>query len=65
MFLLYIFVTIKNKWGKGFVLPLSNLWPITKVKYHDMEMKLGNLEIVNVDNNVFVANMISQNGDKL
>jgi O-acetyl-ADP-ribose deacetylase (regulator of RNase III) len=52
----------KNKWGKGFILPLSKLWPITKLKYHNMKMNLGNVEIIKVHDRTYVANMISQDG---
>lgn len=51
-----------NKWGRGFVLSLSNKWPITKEKYHLMNKKLGETDFIKINNNLIVCNMIAQNG---
>jgi len=54
-------------WGSGFVVPLSKKFPLAEKSYrewHDnpSNFELGQFEIVNVDvdNHVFVANMIAQ-----
>ena len=50
-------------WGRGFVMALSKKWPETKSAYKEIEMlKLGAIQIINVENNTFVINMIAQNG---
>ena len=51
----------KNKWGAGFVMALSKKWVEPETYYRTMiEYKLGDMEIVPVEANVFVANMIAQ-----
>ncbi len=57
-------------WGRGFVLALSKRWKIPESEYRQWhnghsiwtkdEFKLGNVQIVQVEHNVWVANMISQ-----
>lgn len=48
-------------WGAGFVLALSKKWVEPEAHYRSMvEYRLGDVEIVSVDNNIYVANMIAQ-----
>jgi O-acetyl-ADP-ribose deacetylase (regulator of RNase III) len=62
----------RGGWGKGFVLALSNRWTEPEKVYRDYFRKLGRdgqrtlglSIIVPVGNNVFVANMIAQDGYK-
>ena len=60
-------------WGRGFVLSLSKRWPITKEAYikwkggenrfeGDKAFSLGNVQIIQVQNSVYVANMAAQHG---
>lgn len=53
-------------WGKGFVLALSEKYPVTKQVYHKMmkennNSELGDIQIIHVDD-LYVVNMIAQNG---
>jgi len=63
----------KGYWGKGFVLAITKKWPQAEVEYrrwesqrHDDDshssFKLGEIQSVKVDTNVFVTNMIAQHG---
>jgi O-acetyl-ADP-ribose deacetylase (regulator of RNase III) len=52
----------KRKWGAGFVLALSNRWPSTKTAYLDSNMELGSCSIIKVEPDIFVINIIAQNG---
>lgn len=63
-------------WGKGFVLSLSSKWPRTKEEYkkwfknknldddygNNSDFELGNIQIIDVDNDISVVNMIAQHG---
>jgi hypothetical protein len=52
-------------WGSGFVIPLGNYFPKAKNEYLNMDEKhicLGNTQIIDVSNNIFIANMIAQEG---
>ena len=52
-----------NLFGAGFVLALSNKWPITKKSFHEIkpeDRKLGNVQFVSVAPDILVANMIAQ-----
>ncbi len=58
-----------GRWGKGFVLALSDRWPATQARYtawHRGEeasadpFKLGAVQFVEVDRRLWVANMIGQ-----
>jgi len=61
-----------NAWGSGFVLALSAKWPKTKECYHKLfdfkkedypyTTKLGTVDMVKVEEDIFVANMIAQEG---
>ena len=57
-----------GRWGKGFVLEISKKWDTPKLNYLDWyrnksknDFCLGNIQIVKVENDVFIANMIAQN----
>jgi O-acetyl-ADP-ribose deacetylase (regulator of RNase III) len=59
----------ENKWGKGFVLAISKKWIDVKLDYHEWakteSFQLGNIKLVKIDGvepDIFVANMIAQNG---
>lgn len=52
-------------WGKGFVLPLAKKWPKTKAVYleafkSDPTPQLGDIQMINVEDNTWVVNMIGQ-----
>lgn len=58
-------------WGKGFVLALSKKWSQPEQKYRQwfkeydycgIPFKLGNVQFVNVENDIVVCNMIAQQG---
>jgi len=52
-----------NRWGKGFVLALSNRWPALKDLYHrvDFSKELGtNQPLIQVTSDISVCNMIAQ-----
>ena len=50
-------------WGAGFVLALSKKWPEPEKDYRAMsEYVLGNMELVEVEPDIWVANMIAQHG---
>jgi len=52
-------------WGAGFVLALSARWSEPEDSYRVMskdERKLGNVSIVEVEDDILVANMIGQRG---
>lgn len=52
-------------WGAGFVLALSARWSEPEDSYRVMskdERKLGNVQIVPVEDDILVANMIGQSG---
>ncbi len=57
----------ENKWGLGFVLALSKRWKQPENVYRAMskeERILGNISLVNVENDIWVVNMIGQDGVK-
>jgi len=58
-----------GKWGSGFVVPLSKKFPKSEREYrswhkcdilYNKEFKLGNMILVKVTDNIYVANMIAQ-----
>jgi len=54
-------------WGAGFVLAVSRRWPKTEAEYRNWwstkkGFALGNVQFVEVEPGVFVANMIAQRG---
>lgn len=54
-------------WGAGFVLALSRRWPQPEEAYYAMEQeedgyRLGKIQIVKVEENLWVVNMIGQHG---
>jgi len=56
-------------WGAGFVIALSNKWPITRseyIRWHKNKngFELGSVQFVKVESDIVVANMIGQNGIK-
>ena len=56
-------------WGKGFVLAISNKWSAPEKKYREWykeknKFALGETQIVQVEENIFIANMIGQSGIK-
>ena len=56
-----------GKWGKGFVLAVSLHWPKVRTTYLSMfddkqTPALGTVQIVTASKNIFVANMIAQEG---
>ncbi len=64
-------VNNKGKWGKGFVLSLSNKYPAAKEYYLNSFKgnnipELGRVDFVKVDaqEHIFIANMYAQNGIK-
>ncbi len=53
-------------WGKGFVLAISKKWKAPEKQYRAniKQMKLGDIQIVKVEDALYVVNMIAQNGYK-
>jgi O-acetyl-ADP-ribose deacetylase (regulator of RNase III) len=49
-------------WGAGFVLALSARWSEPREAYRDMDKTLGKVQIVEVEDDILVANMIGQHG---
>jgi O-acetyl-ADP-ribose deacetylase (regulator of RNase III) len=52
-------------WGAGFVLALSRRWPKAEEAYRNSqtaELVLGNVQFVQVEPDVIVANMVAQHG---
>jgi O-acetyl-ADP-ribose deacetylase (regulator of RNase III) len=53
-----------GKWGKGFVLAISKLWPEPQAEFLDLHsrqsLKLGAVQLVRVEKSVWVANMVAQ-----
>ena len=59
----------ENKWGAGFVLALSKKWKEPESAYRlwssrrlDLPFKLGEVQFVEVEDDIMVANMIGQHG---
>jgi hypothetical protein len=55
----------ERRWGLGFVLALSKRWKEPEEFYRSVpieELKLGNVQIVQVEPDIIVANMIGQHG---
>jgi len=52
-------------WGAGFVLALSNKWRYPEDRYHAMpNYQLGSAMVLEVEPDVYVANMIAQHGTR-
>ena len=58
-------------WGKGFVLALSKRWELPEQEYRKWHrnraknnFELGNIQLVQAQNYIYVANMIGQQGMK-
>lgn len=51
-----------GKWGKGFVLNVSKKWKEPEIIYKNSNFKLGDIQIIECENNIFIINMIAQNG---
>lgn len=52
-----------GKWGKGFVLAVSDRWPETRTKFLELgQWNLGDVQLLQVENDIVIANMIAQNG---
>jgi len=56
-------------WGKGFVLAISEKWNLPEKEYKEWykqratnDFKLGATQFVKVEENIYVANMIAQEG---
>jgi O-acetyl-ADP-ribose deacetylase (regulator of RNase III) len=51
----------ENRWGAGFVLALSKRWTYPEQFYRAMpEYPLGHVDILKVEDDIYVANMIAQ-----
>lgn len=57
-----------GKWGKGFVLSISDRWPHVRDQYIEHyrsdQIRLGDVQYVDADKDITVANMFAQNGIK-
>ena len=56
-----------NGFGSGFVVPLTNKWPITKELYHENKQyqQLGVNQYIDVEKNVVVCHMTAQDNSVL
>lgn len=53
----------ESKWGRGFVLAVSRKWPQPEAEYRRSQaLELGAVQFVQVDPEIYVANMIAQRG---
>lgn len=59
-------------WGKGFVLAISKRWPEPEKSYREWhrnraknDFSLGEIQIIQVEPYIYVANMIGQRGTKV
>lgn len=56
-------VNNEYKMGSGFVVPLNQKWPQTKTEYLEMPiLQLGHTQFIKTEDNIWVCNMIAQNG---
>ncbi|MDB5339055.1 MAG: Macro domain protein, partial [Planctomycetaceae bacterium] len=60
-----------GRWGKGFVLALSRRWPQPEEQYRawyagkvDAKFALGEVQFVQVEPYIWIANMVAQRGTK-
>lgn len=58
-----------GRWGKGFVMSLSKRWKDPEMQYRkwykcSTDFYLGNIQMVKVSDDIFIANMIAQKGLK-
>ena len=58
-------------WGKGFVLSISKRWELPEQEYRKWhrnrsknDFELGNIQLIQVQNYIYVVNMIGQQGMK-
>jgi O-acetyl-ADP-ribose deacetylase (regulator of RNase III) len=52
-----------GKWGKGFVLSISRRWKQPELEFKKASpMKLGDFQLIKVEENIYVANLIGQHG---
>lgn len=49
-------------WGAGFVLAVSKRWQLPEYMYRSRVFRLGEAQIVQVEPDLYVANMIAQRG---
>ena len=62
MFILHI-CNNKGRWGRGFVLAISNRWTRPELEYRKLKnYDLGVIQIVKVNDDISVVNMIAQDG---
>jgi O-acetyl-ADP-ribose deacetylase (regulator of RNase III) len=58
-------------WGKGFVLAISKRWQLPEQEYRKWhrnraknDFKLGNIQLIQAQNYIYIANMLGQQGMK-
>lgn len=51
-----------GKWGKGFVLAISRRWKSPEQRFKAQKLALGDVQIVEVEPELWVANVIGQHG---
>lgn len=54
-------------WGKGFVVAISKRWKAPEIAYREwyktqIDFSLGNIQVIQVEEEIFVTNMIGQRG---
>lgn len=50
-----------RKWGRGFVVAISKKWKEPELKYKNKQlMKLGTVDFVKVEDDIWIGNMIGQ-----
>lgn len=51
-----------KKWGAGFVLAISKEWKKPEQLFRSTNLKLGEVQFIQVTNKIIIANMIAQHG---
>ena len=52
-----------GRWGKGFVMEVSKKWKEPEIEYKKIkDYKLGDVQIIKVQDDLYVANLIGQDG---
>jgi hypothetical protein len=53
-------VNDKRAWGAGFVLAISRRWPFTRDEYRKANLKMGQIQVIELEPNLLLVNMCAQ-----